>query len=109
MSSVVSWRWFEVRVLVSCLNRRIYFEDLKGEEARKYFDKFVEEWNAGRLEDMYYDGIPDQMLASSKRTRHVWSFSMDTKEQWQLDTVGDRVASQTNHPKKTPLQAMAGM
>ncbi|KAK3428418.1 hypothetical protein EUGRSUZ_F04454 [Eucalyptus grandis] len=51
--------------------RDIFFSDLSAESARELFSKFMKEWNRGKLESRYYEGI-----ASGQRTAHVWKIKV---------------------------------
>ncbi|KAH8923201.1 hypothetical protein BT69DRAFT_1319658 [Atractiella rhizophila] len=57
------------------------FERLTGEEARRYFKKFVRRWNEGELDDAYYSGT-----IQPPKSKHVWGFegSLSKKEQQTL-------------------------
>jgi hypothetical protein len=35
--------------------KEIYADQLKAEESRKYFEKFVKKWNGGELSEKYYE------------------------------------------------------
>ncbi|RWW22291.1 hypothetical protein GW17_00013524, partial [Ensete ventricosum] len=45
----------------------IYFSELSSDAARELFSGFVKEWNSGKLQPVYYEGI-----ASGPRTAHNW-------------------------------------
>lgn len=47
--------------------RGIYFSELLSDAARELFSGFVKEWNSGKLQPVYYEGI-----ASGPRTAHNW-------------------------------------
>ncbi|CAL9114722.1 splicing factor, arginine serine-rich 12 [Musa troglodytarum] len=47
--------------------RGIYFSELSSDAARELFSGFVKEWNSGKLQPVYYEGI-----ASGPRTAHNW-------------------------------------
>lgn len=68
----------------------------------KYFEtKFMSKWNRGKLESMYYCGIPPHIFEQTKRTKHQWGFlnHMSESEQFHLATTKDSVQVLTN--KKT--------
>ncbi|BGO95448.1 hypothetical protein JCM10020v2_007166 [Rhodotorula toruloides] len=50
-------------------------DNLKTEDARRYFRKFCRAWNRGRLSSNYYNGISPASLPSSISTSHSWSFA----------------------------------
>ncbi|MQM20435.1 hypothetical protein Taro_053457 [Colocasia esculenta] len=45
----------------------MFFSELSSETARELFSKFVKDWNGGKLQPRYYEGI-----ASGPRTGHDW-------------------------------------
>ncbi|KAF7851647.1 hypothetical protein BT93_L3304 [Corymbia citriodora subsp. variegata] len=51
--------------------RDVFFSDLSAESARELFSEFIKEWNKGKLESRYYDGI-----ASGQRSAHVWKIKV---------------------------------
>ncbi|KAI9091433.1 hypothetical protein DFS34DRAFT_324481 [Phlyctochytrium arcticum] len=73
--------------------KKRYFEELSGDEARKYFAKFVRRWNKGKLQDRYYQGIAASEIPAAERSRHKWTFkNLNTEE---LDKARDSVDSLT--------------
>ena len=46
-----------------------HFDELPGEKAHKYFAKFVDQWNSGKLSKKYYKGVQATSLAPADRTR----------------------------------------
>ena len=78
-------------------DRDVNFEDLSTEKAKKWFSKFVKEWNEGSLKTKYYDGKVEQV-----RTKHKWSFTnkINDVERMKLASVRDRVELQTHSEKK---------
>jgi hypothetical protein len=81
----------------------LYLDDLSNEEATSLFkSKFVKRWNEGKLDKMYYGGIPDDVIEATKRTRHKWTFisKLSEKEQFELATTKDSVDAAT---KKTSI------
>ncbi|KAK1315013.1 hypothetical protein QJS10_CPA06g00186 [Acorus calamus] len=52
----------------------IFFSDLSSEDARKLFSKFVKDWNRGKLQSQYYEGI-----VSGPRTAHNWKIRPEKK------------------------------
>lgn len=55
--------------------KRKYFDELSGEKARKYFHKFVKEWNRGRLDKSLYAGIDPSKQSAMSQTAYKWSFA----------------------------------
>ncbi|XP_030527892.1 style cell-cycle inhibitor 1 isoform X1 [Rhodamnia argentea] len=51
--------------------RNVFFSDLSAESARELFSEFIKEWNRGKLESRYYEGI-----ASGRRTAHDWKIKV---------------------------------
>eukprot|EP01036_Dinobryon_divergens_P039691 gene39691-52367_t len=56
------------------------FETLSSEEAHDRFSKFVENWNEGKLAEMFYTGIPLEVRESCTKTTHRWGIKMSTEE-----------------------------
>lgn len=60
-------------------NEKTAFNDLGSQEqAKRAFARFVAQYNAGRLEEAYYDesgSMPLEAVAESKTTRHKWGFA----------------------------------
>lgn len=67
-----------------------------------FTNKFVKRWNKGRLDDMFYTGLSEQVLDQTKRTRHQWGFvkKLNDSEQMQLASTKDSVSVAT---RKTDL------
>lgn len=84
-----------------------YVEDLSSEKAMSLFvSKFVKRWNEGRLDDIYYTGIPENMIEKTKRTRYTWKFvsKMNEQEKFDLATTKDSVEVATK--KNSLLQSL---
>ncbi|OQR93298.1 hypothetical protein ACHHYP_02676 [Achlya hypogyna] len=79
-------------------DKNVYFEDLTSEDAMKHFDKFVRRWNDGKLDRMYYTGIPQHVLESVQRTKHKWGFvkNLNDSERLHLASTKDTVDITTN-------------
>ncbi|RKP27983.1 hypothetical protein SYNPS1DRAFT_26392 [Syncephalis pseudoplumigaleata] len=75
--------------------KRIYFDDLKGSEARRYFGRFMRAWNGGKLDAKYYSGIRSSQLASSELTKYQWGFAKNMNQDEVL-AVRDTVDTATN-------------
>jgi hypothetical protein len=73
------------------------FNDLTSEETREAFGRFVERYNAGKLESTYYDpkGLPPAAVEESKTTRHSWSFRTTDTEDRSLQYLQEGVRKQT--------------
>ncbi|KAH9064071.1 hypothetical protein EDB87DRAFT_1368765 [Lactarius vividus] len=56
-------------------DKRKYFDELSGEKARKYFHKFVKEWNRGKLDKSLYAGIDPSKQSATSQTAYKWSFA----------------------------------
>ncbi|KAI9462406.1 hypothetical protein BJY52DRAFT_1222021 [Lactarius psammicola] len=56
-------------------DKRKYFDELSGEKARKYFHKFVKEWNRGKLDKSLYAGIDPSKQSANSQTAYKWSFA----------------------------------
>jgi hypothetical protein len=78
---------------------RLYFEDLSSEDARTKFQSFVKEYNAGNLEQVYYEDepLPAEVLDPCKRTKHEWKFNTTAKELESLNFVKEGVRKQTDY------------
>jgi hypothetical protein len=50
------------------------FEELTSESARKSFQKFVDKWNSGNLDDIYYRDDSTATLSGSCKSSHAWGF-----------------------------------
>ena len=98
----------EFRVWLSQAKGR-YFEELTGDEARKYFVKFVALWNTQALPAPFYDGIPQAIIESTKRTRHTWAFTakINDADRRQLATVKDTIDIATNSTVRNRVAAAA--
>ncbi|CAG8636844.1 11550_t:CDS:2 [Acaulospora colombiana] len=71
-----------------------FFDELSSEQARRYFKKFVNNWNKYRLDKKYYEGMRSLQFASSEKTRYKWK---NLKiEQDKLEDVKNTVDRQTN-------------
>jgi hypothetical protein len=73
------------------------FNDLTSDETRQAFGRFVERYNAGKLEATYYDpkGLPPAAVEESKTTRHNWSFQTTDTEARSLQNLQEGVRKQT--------------
>lgn len=56
-------------------DKRKYFDELSGEKARKYFHKFVKEWNRGKLDKSLYAGIDPSKQSATSQTAYKWTFA----------------------------------
>jgi hypothetical protein len=57
-----------------------YLDDMSTDKARKYFDQFVEQYNAGKLEAKYYKGIGSAAIEPTQRTKYSWKFTAKLSE-----------------------------
>lgn len=75
----------------------INFEDLSSKEARTIFKSFCNDFNAGKLEEIFYQpSIPDHILEECKRTQHQWNFRMNNDfEEMKLRKVKKGVQIET--------------
>jgi hypothetical protein len=73
------------------------FNDLTSEETHEAFARFVERYNAGKLEATYYDpkGLPPAAVEESKTTRHSWGFRTTDTEDRSLEYLQEGVRKQT--------------
>jgi len=88
----------------------IHFEDLTSEESREAFRKFASMYNAGRLEEAYYNsrGVPPEALEEiGGRTRHRWAFRTNKTEEESLRLVRAGVKKQTEWSKESAAAAAA--
>ena len=86
--------------------KRVYLDDLSTDDARDRFLGFVSEWNDGRLDRMYYDGVPPAVRDRCKRTRHAWNFKLSDKEKWDLASTKDNIDSQTRKADPTKIRQL---
>ncbi|KAI8823060.1 uncharacterized protein EV422DRAFT_565922 [Fimicolochytrium jonesii] len=83
------------------LEKKQYFEELSGKEARSLFEKvcmgtsreFVKRWNRGKLDKKYYEGIASSEVPAADRTKHQWKFKNLAQEE--LVSARDSVDSLT--------------
>jgi len=52
-----------------------YFDELSGDKARRYFHKFVKEWNRGKLDKSLYAGVDPSKQTATSQTAYKWSFT----------------------------------
>ncbi|KZV74047.1 hypothetical protein PENSPDRAFT_573572 [Peniophora sp. CONT] len=78
-------------------DKRKYFNELSGEKARKYFRKFVKEWNRGKLSKTLYAGVE---AAPRALTKHKWTFSSngDAPSRDSADGYSGASSSRTKGP-----------
>lgn len=87
-----------------------YLDEISGQEARRYFDKFVRRWNDGRLAQGFYTGaVRASGGPSAGQTRHKWGFTKKAGytavEQQQLALVRDSVDTLTNSSTRGAIEA----
>lgn len=87
------------------LHRRegVAFGDLSSSEARDAFRRFVKKYNAGKLEEAYYESVlPSEALENGLATRHQWNFHTNTMEKKNLNLIEEGVRKQTDYQKSEP-------
>jgi len=52
-----------------------YFDELSGDKARRYFHKFVKEWNRGKLNKSLYAGVDPSKQSATSQTAYKWDFA----------------------------------
>ncbi|EIM83565.1 uncharacterized protein STEHIDRAFT_101856 [Stereum hirsutum FP-91666 SS1] len=79
--------------------KRKYFDELTGEKARKYFRKFVKDWNRGKLSKDLYAGIDPTALPAQSQTAYKWSFasSRSKAERQALEATRSEISALTNN------------
>ena len=79
------------------------FNDMTSDESRDAFGRFVQQYNAGRLEAAYYDekGLPPAAVEECKTTRHQWSFQTSETERKGLKLLEDGVRKLTEYSDAT--------
>ncbi|KAL3768628.1 hypothetical protein ACHAW5_004323 [Stephanodiscus triporus] len=78
----------------------IYFEDLTSTESHACFDEFTKSYNAGELEEAYYNPsglLPQEALDQCSRTKHNWKFRTNRLEEQSLAMVRAGVKKQTEY------------
>ncbi|KAA1477242.1 hypothetical protein DENSPDRAFT_844441 [Dentipellis sp. KUC8613] len=87
--------------------KRKYFDELSGEKARKYFRKFVKEWNRGRLHKSLYAGVDPSSQAANSQTAYKWSFASKAskKEKEALDAARAQIGAATYGPERPSASA----
>jgi hypothetical protein len=77
----------------------LFLGDMKTDQARKYFKKFVKKWNGNELGNDYYDGLDHTRFDSAQMTRHKWGFTrnLSSHEKFNLQTMRDSVDTDTFH------------
>ncbi|KAN0065492.1 hypothetical protein ACQY0O_001329 [Thecaphora frezii] len=91
-------------------SRGKYLDETSSKEARRYFAKFVDRWNTGKLSDDFYLGkVRSAAAPSSSQTRHKWGFaskaSYTQAEQDALASVRDTVDTMTNAETRGAAEA----
>lgn len=87
-------------------SKRVYLDDLATDDARDRFRAFVGAWNDGRLDRMYYDGIPSNVRDRCKRTRHAWNFKLSDEERWNLASTKDSIDGQTRRANPAAIRQL---
>jgi hypothetical protein len=68
----------ELRVWL--LEKKVYFDELTGDEQKNYFKKFVVAWNSRALPERFYKGIDHSKLSTAQRTTFQWGFAKKLNE-----------------------------
>ncbi|CDZ96609.1 hypothetical protein [Phaffia rhodozyma] len=55
--------------------KKKYLDQLAGDDARRYFKKFVKAWNRGKLARSFYAPTTATSIPSSSQTSYKWSFA----------------------------------
>ena len=55
-------------------SKRIISSDISTEESKKYFKKFINRWNKGKLKSRYYKSSEIPFIGATTRTSHQWEF-----------------------------------
>ncbi|KAI0004178.1 hypothetical protein BJV74DRAFT_429325 [Russula compacta] len=85
-----------------------YFDELSGDKARKYFHKFVKEWNRGKLHKSLYAGVDPSKQSATSQTGYKWAFASkrtkadDSALQAARAEVGAATYGVGNEPSTTP-------
>ena len=82
------------------------FNDINTREARAAFVRFAKQYNAGMLEEPYYNrGFPTKVLEESKTTNHSWSFKTTHSERKGLGDLQKGVRRQTEYNSNRDTKA----
>ncbi|KAI9512894.1 hypothetical protein F5148DRAFT_972902 [Russula earlei] len=89
--------------------KRKYFDELSGDKARRYFHKFVREWNRGRLDKSLYAGVDPSQQSAKSQTAYKWAFaSKRTKaEDDTLHAARAEIAAATYGSDQGPLTTLS--
>ena len=92
---------------------RTYFEDLSSLQSHEIFELFCKEFNAGTLQQAYYDinlssSLPHEVLDTCKRTKHQWNFKTNVTERKSLDLIKSGVKKQTEYQDRDATVVVAG-
>ncbi|GAC92857.1 hypothetical protein PHSY_000414 [Pseudozyma hubeiensis SY62] len=89
-------------------SKQLYLDEISSASARRYFDRFVRRWNAGRLDDPYYSGTIRSLDSSAGKTRHKWSFTTHqgyASEKAKLELMKDSIDTLTNGDSRGAREA----
>ncbi|KAJ3036280.1 hypothetical protein HDV00_002936 [Rhizophlyctis rosea] len=75
--------------------KNLYFFDLSGEEARRYFKKFVRRWNKAKLASKYYKKMLSSEIPAAEKTGFTWKFKNTSEAD--LDNARDSTYSATHN------------
>ena len=90
--------------------RGTVFDSLTSKDSRRLFEKFAKAWNEGRLEQIYYTGLPAQLREKSMAyTAHKWGFAkkLSSQDARVLQSAKDTVLVATHASKERPSAAAA--
>jgi len=85
-----------------------YFDELSGDKARRYFHKFVKEWNRGKLDKSLYAGVDPSGQTATSQTAYKWAFTSkrtkadDNALQAARAEVGAATYGASNGSSRTP-------
>ncbi|KAJ3290861.1 hypothetical protein HK104_006488 [Borealophlyctis nickersoniae] len=88
--------------------KKLYFFDLSGKEAREYFAKFVKRWNKAKLDSKYYKGMISTEVAAASKSAHKWNFK--NLSEAELEKARDSVDAATHSTTlfENPFRSGAG-
>jgi len=83
-----------------------HVDDIPTERSHKYFKRFVDEWNKGKLPKEFYKGMESTSVDASLFTKHKWKFAtkMSAAEKFQLDSLRDDIDTSTKHSYQQEFQ-----
>ncbi|KAG0209380.1 hypothetical protein BGX28_010368 [Mortierella sp. GBA30] len=78
--------------------KKKYFEDMKADDTRRYFRKFVRAWNNFELDESYYKGIRSAQLSGKGTTKYQWGFAkkIGREDKDRVESIRDSIDTMTN-------------